>query len=95
MNSTAASDLDRAWTLDPQVVLRPERFGALAYNFGTRRLTFLQSRLLVDVVVALREHTSARAACRSVGVGDDELPRYERALRALAETKMITPRLDS
>ena len=29
--STADFDLDRAWSLDPQVALRPERFGALAF----------------------------------------------------------------
>ena len=31
-----------ATTLDPQVALRPEPFGALAYHYGNRRLIFLQ-----------------------------------------------------
>jgi putative mycofactocin binding protein MftB len=90
--SPDAFDLGRAWRLDPQVALRPEPFGALAYHFGTRRLSFLKSRVLLDVVRALDAHPSAEAACRAAGVGDDELPRYRRALETLAGTGMIVPR---
>ena len=35
--------LDEAWALSPSVALRPEPFGALAYHFGNRRLTFLKN----------------------------------------------------
>ena len=48
--ATAPFDGSRAWTLHPQVALRPESFGALAYHFGTRRLSFLKSRTLLAVV---------------------------------------------
>lgn len=82
-------DLDRAWAVDRQVALRPEPFGALAYHFGTRRLSFLKSRTLVAVVESLAEQPSARAACAAAGVTDAELPRYTRALATLAETGMI------
>jgi mycofactocin biosynthesis protein MftB len=85
-------DLSRAWALNPQVSLRPEPFGALAYHFGTRRLSFLKSRELVRVVEALAERDSALDACREAGVGADELPRYERALATLAESGMICER---
>jgi len=34
-----AFDLDAAWRVHPQVSIRPERFGALLYHFGTRRLS--------------------------------------------------------
>ena len=84
-----AFDLERGWTLDPQVALRPEPFGALAYHFGTRRLSFLKSRTLLRVVESLSEQPSARAACTAAGVADDELPQYTRALATLAETGMI------
>jgi putative mycofactocin binding protein MftB len=84
-----AFDLERGWTLDPQVALRPEPFGALAYHFGTRRLSFLKSRTLLRVVQALDAQPSARAACTAAGVADDELPRYARALATLADTGMI------
>jgi putative mycofactocin binding protein MftB len=84
-----AFDLERGWALDPQVALRPEPFGALAYHFGTRRLSFLKSRTLLRVVESLSEQPSARAACAAAGVGDDELAQYTRALATLAETGMI------
>jgi putative mycofactocin binding protein MftB len=84
-----AFDLERGWALDPQVALRPEPFGALAYHFGTRRLSFLKSRTLLRVVESLSEQPSARAACLAAGVGDEELPHYTRALATLAETGMI------
>jgi putative mycofactocin binding protein MftB len=82
-------DLERAWTLHPQVALRPEPFGALAYHFGTRRLSFLKSRTLLAVVESLASQPSAREACRAAGVSDEELPNYTRALATLAETGMI------
>jgi putative mycofactocin binding protein MftB len=82
-------DLERAWALDPQVALRPEPFGALAYHFGTRRLSFLKSRTLLAVVQGLATQPSARAACEAAGVSGDELARYAQALATLAETGMI------
>ena len=33
-------DLDTPWQLAAQVQVRPERFGALLYHFGTRQLSF-------------------------------------------------------
>jgi putative mycofactocin binding protein MftB len=82
----AAFDSTRPWTLHPQVSLRPESFGALAYHFGTRRLSFLKSRML------LAEHPTGREACRAAGVAADELERYERALDTLARSGMICQR---
>ncbi len=92
MSGPAPIDLGGAWRLDPMVALRPEPFGALAYHFGTRRLSFLKSRQLLDVVQRLEEHPSARAACRAAGVPDEEMPRYELALSTLGESGMIAPR---
>ena len=88
----AAFDLDGAWELDSRVSIRPERFGALLYHFGTRRLSFLKSRTLLDVVQALTEVPTARAACTRAGVRPAELPRYRTALAALAASRMIHPR---
>jgi len=84
--------LERGWRVAPQVALRPEPFGALVYHFGTRRLTFLKSRQLFEVVRTLADHDSARDACRAAGVADDEMPRYEKALATLADTGMIAAR---
>lgn len=87
--------LDRGWRVAPQVAVRPEPFGALVYHFGTRRLTFLKSRLLLDVVSALDDHKSARDACRAAGVTEHEMPLYEQALTTLVDTGMIVPGADS
>jgi mycofactocin biosynthesis protein MftB len=84
-----AFDLDRGWALDPQVALRPEPFGALAYHYGTRRLSFLKSRRLLAVVEGLGACESARAACVAAGVTEADLPRYARALETLADSGMI------
>jgi putative mycofactocin binding protein MftB len=84
-----AFDLERGWALHPQVALRPEPFGALAYHFGTRRLSFLKSPTLLAVVEGLAASESARAACAAAGVPEAELPRYARALEALADSGMI------
>jgi mycofactocin biosynthesis protein MftB len=87
----AAFDLDASWRLHPQVSVRPERFGALLYHFGTRRLSFLKSRALLTVVSSLESQPSARAACAAAGVPARELPAYARALETLAAGSMITP----
>ena len=47
--------------------VRPERFGALLYHFGTRRLSFLKSPALLTVVQTLGDAPSAREACRRAG----------------------------
>src|SRR3954464_14431694 len=59
---TAEFDPALAWRRAPSVALRPEPFGALVYSFRNRKLSFLKSRQLVEVVEALGEHPSARAA---------------------------------
>ena len=84
--------LERAWEIDPQVALRPERFGALAYHFGTRRLSFLKTPKLTAAVQTLGTHTSARAALVAAGVDEPELPAYGRALQTLADGGMICER---
>jgi putative mycofactocin binding protein MftB len=82
-------DLDAAWALSAQVSVRAERFGALLYHFGTRRLSFLKSPTLLAVVRGLAEHPSARAACVAAGVAEPELASYRAALATLAESSMI------
>jgi putative mycofactocin binding protein MftB len=88
----AAFDLERPWSLSSAVALRPEPFGALAYDFGTRRLSFLKTKKLLGVVQLLAEQPTAHAACVGAGVTDAELPLYEQALAGLAAKGMITRR---
>jgi mycofactocin biosynthesis protein MftB len=90
--STDPFDLDSPWRLHPQVSIRPERFGALLYHFGTRRLSFLKSPALLSVVTGLSAAASAREACARAGVAERELPSLRAALATLAASNMITER---
>jgi putative mycofactocin binding protein MftB len=79
---------ERAWRLHPQVALRDESFGALAYHYGNRRLVFLKSPLLVTLVSSLSDHSSAGAALDAV-VPAGQRASYERALARLAASEVI------
>ena len=83
--------VERAWRLNPQVALRDESFGALAYHYGNRRLVFLKSRLLVELVSSLHEYPSAAEAIYAV-VPEGQHGSYERALARLAASEVIDAR---
>lgn len=85
--------LEEAWTLSPAVSLRPEPFGALAYHFGNRKLTFLKTPALVTAVRGLGEHVDARAALLAAGVPASQHDAYANALAGLAAVDMIRPRI--
>jgi putative mycofactocin binding protein MftB len=87
----ATFDAERAWRLNPQVALRDESFGALAYHYGNRRLVFLKSRTLVELVSSLDAHPSASAAVAAL-VPEGERRSYERALARLAASEVIDAR---
>jgi putative mycofactocin binding protein MftB len=84
--------LDQAWRLSPSVALRPEPFGALAYHFGNRKLTFLKRPELVAAVRALGESADVRAALEKAEIPAEEWAAYQVALRQLADADMIRPR---
>ena len=84
-------DVSAPWRLSEQVSLRDEPFGALAYHHGTRRLVFLKSRTLVDLVRALGSYATAADAITSL-VLVDEAARYEAALSSLFESGVINGR---
>jgi mycofactocin biosynthesis protein MftB len=86
----AEFDPSLGYQLNPQVALRPEPFGALAYHFGNRKLSFLKVPELVDLVRGLGEHASVEEAL--LGVAEDRRAQYRRALASLAATDMIRPR---
>jgi putative mycofactocin binding protein MftB len=87
----AAFSPERPWRLNPQVALRHESFGALAYHYGNRRLVFLKSRQLVTLVSSLAEYPSASDAIAAC-VPDGSRPTYERALARLAASGVIDAR---
>jgi putative mycofactocin binding protein MftB len=80
------------YRLSTRVGLRPEPFGALAYHFDTRRLVFLKSADLVDLVHALGEHASADDAIDAV-VAPTRARRtaYVAALASLCESGVVEP----
>ena len=82
-------DPDLSWRLHPQVAVRPEPFGALLYHFGTRKLSFLKNRTIVEVINLLADHPDARSACRAAGIDDDAQGPYLHALGVLVQSQML------
>ena len=76
------------------MAVRPEPFGALLYHFGTRKLSFLKNRTILNVVQSLADHPDIRAACRAAGVDDAAQAPYLHALGVLVESNMLVPRKD-
>ncbi|GAA4868291.1 MULTISPECIES: mycofactocin biosynthesis chaperone MftB [Saccharopolyspora] len=84
-----AFDTGSGYRLSPDVALRPEPFGALAYHFGNRRLSFLKVPELVDLVRGLGEHPSVDAALETVP--PERRGAFRRALASLADSGLIVP----
>jgi putative mycofactocin binding protein MftB len=82
-------DLDVPYRLNPQVALRPEPFGALAYHSGNRELSFLGSPDLVEFVRRLACHASRRDALEVAELGEARRARILAALEALADSGVI------
>ena len=86
---TAPFEADLGYRLNPDVALRPEPFGALAYHFGTRQLSFLKAPDLVELVCGLGAHRCVSDALAAVP--DRRRGVYLRALAALAAADVIIP----
>jgi putative mycofactocin binding protein MftB len=77
------------YALHPQVGLRPERFGALAYHYGNRRLTFLNDDALVAVVRSPALAADVGEALLEAGVPTDRHAAYRVALTRLADAGVL------
>jgi putative mycofactocin binding protein MftB len=84
--------LDSALALHPDVALRPERFGALAYHYGNRRLVFLKHPAMVEVVRTLAEHPDLRTALDANGVDPSQWDAFDRAITSLVESEVVIAR---
>jgi mycofactocin biosynthesis protein MftB len=84
--------LDCHLELDPQVAVRPEPFGALAYHYGNRKLIFLKHPDVVRVVRALAEHHTLADTLKACEIDEARWPSFERALNALTESEMLHER---
>ncbi|MFQ6330918.1 mycofactocin biosynthesis chaperone MftB [Nocardia sp. CWNU-33] len=83
--STERPDFDPAqpYSLAASVTLRPEPFGALVYDYVTRRLSFLKTPALVTVVRELEHQPTAGDALTAAAVPALERDRYLQALAGL------------
>ena len=86
--------LDTPLELDPQVALRPEPFGALAYHYGTRRLVFLKDVDVVEVARQLDQHPSLSATLQACGVAETRWPSFAKAFASLNESEIVRERRD-
>jgi putative mycofactocin binding protein MftB len=84
-------DTSAPWRMSPQVSLRGEQFGALAYHHGNRRLVFLKSPELVALVERLGEFDCGADALAAL-VSDRQRERYVRALGTLVASEIICGR---
>lgn len=80
-------DESARWRLSREASIRDEAFGALAYDHGTRRLVFLKSRSLVEVVRRLDEFECARDAV--MALAPESQRGVTRALASLAAAGII------
>ena len=90
---TAGFDAGRAYEKHPQVAIRREGFGGLAYHFGNRRLVFLKAPELVTLVEALGGYPSAREAIAAC-VPEPRRDACGQALSSLLASGLIRQRPD-
>jgi putative mycofactocin binding protein MftB len=84
--------LRRPLELHPQVALRPEPFGALAYHYGNRRLVFLKHADMVTVAELLGDHASLADALRAAGVDETRWPSFAKAFQSLLSSEVVRER---
>jgi mycofactocin biosynthesis protein MftB len=87
-----AIGLDVPLELHPQVAVRPEPFGALAYHYGNRRLVFLKHPDVVTVVQTLGSHATLAHTLRACGVEERRWPSFVSALSSLENSEIIRER---
>jgi putative mycofactocin binding protein MftB len=81
--------LDRRLALHPQVALRREPFGALAYHYGSRRLIFLKHPDLVRVVEALPDHATVADALGACAIEEARWPSFLAGLDSLVAAQLL------
>jgi mycofactocin biosynthesis protein MftB len=84
--------LDRHLALDPQVALRPEPFGALAYHYGNRRLVFLKHPDMVRVAQQLSDHPSLSATLEACDVAPSRWSNFATAFESLKSSEIVRER---
>ena len=85
--------LAAALELHPQVALRPEPFGALAYHYGNRRLVFLKHPDMVAVAKALGAHDTFADALAACQIAPARWPSFSKAFASLQESDVVRARI--
>ena len=91
-SNAVAVTLDSACELHPQVALRPEPFGALAYHYGNRKLIFLKHPDVVAVVRDLALHATLADALTASGVHRDRWSGFVTAINSLHSSEVVRVR---
>ena len=87
-----AALLEQALELHPQVALRPEPFGALAYHYGNRRLVFLKHLDMVAVAKQLSDHPSLAATLEACEIAPARWPSFATAFASLKSSEIVRER---
>jgi putative mycofactocin binding protein MftB len=78
--------------LHPNVALRPEPFGALAYHYDNRRLVFLRHPDIVKVISSLTDHNSIGEALQANDIDNQRWPSFFSAIDSLISSEIIRVR---
>ncbi len=84
--------LERSLELHPQVALRPEPFGALAYHYGNRRLVFLKHRDMLAVARVLSQYPTLADALAACDIAPSRWPSFAKAIQSLIESEVVRER---
>jgi putative mycofactocin binding protein MftB len=84
--------LDSACELHPQVALRPEPFGALAYHYGNRKLVFLKHPDVVAVLRDVAAHDTLANTLVAHNVAPERWSSFVSALSSLETSEIIRVR---
>jgi putative mycofactocin binding protein MftB len=84
--------LGRTLALHPQVALRPEPFGALAYHYDTRRLVLVKHPDLVRVLHALADHTTVAETLVACDIASARHEAFAAAIASLLDSEMLHDR---
>jgi mycofactocin biosynthesis protein MftB len=84
--------LDTAFELHPQVAVRPEPFGALAYHYGNRRLVFLKHPDMVLVAKQLAQHRSLADTLTACEIAPKRWASFVTAFASLQSSEIIRER---
>ena len=84
--------LETACELNPQVALRPESFGALAYHYGNRKLVFLKHPDVVAVVRDVADYATLQDALGAHDIQPSRWPSFVEAIDSLAASDIIRVR---